>query len=151
MNSNNRAPESKSAKIFMYFWIFMTCVMALFGLLFLILNPIGGIFFVAFDIFMMCFGVKSLTFFINKRDRLYNICQNPSEQAAKEYLEYCRQNKPKLYTEANHPNNWNKLRDYWYKINGSNKIPTYLKAEILESLKKDGLYVKETIVDNYNQ
>ena len=152
MNSKNRAPEHTGLTIGLVLWVTVCVAGLIHGLIsFLLFPSIFNILLELVTIFLLCFGVRRITFSRSRRDHLYNICQNPSEQSAKAYLEFYRQRRPKFYGEANYPDNWNKLREYWYKINGSNKIPTYLKAEILETFKKDGLFVKDTIVDNYNE
>ena len=52
----------------------------------------------------------------------------------------------------NHPENWKKVRDAWFKINGSNKVPTPYKKEVLEIFKKRGLYLSnDKIIDNYQK
>ena len=149
MSSKVSAPGNKMITFFMYFWCFwmvFLLVICLSGGIDIIHILLGlGI------LCMMYLGVRFLSFFVKKGDLLYNLSLNPSEQSAKEYLEYYKQRRPKLYSSVNHPRYWNLQRDCWYKINGSNKIPTDLKVEILATLKRDGLGVKDTIVDNYNK
>ena len=51
----------------------------------------------------------------------------------------------------NHPDTWKKLREGWYRINGSDKVPTPMKKEVLRIFKKKGLYLSnEKIIDNYS-
>ena len=50
----------------------------------------------------------------------------------------------------NHPDSWNELRSSWYKINGSDQVPTYMKRDLLAIFKKKGLRISnERIIDNY--
>ena len=156
MNFKNKPPESKVATIFLALWSGLGLYILISGLS--VPFRYGGMGFVhnipfgLFGALILYIGIRYMTFYIKIRDRLYNICQNPSEQTARAYIEYYRRRRPKiLYAERNHPDNWNRLRDYWNRINRSNKIPTELKAEILGILKNDGLHVQNTIIDNYNK
>ena len=50
----------------------------------------------------------------------------------------------------NHPKDWGKYRDMFYKINGSPEIPTELKEKIKTRLVKKGLYINNTkVINNY--
>ena len=154
MNFKNKAPETKFTTVFLVLWIVLGVYILISGMS----APLrhGGMGFVhsipfgLFGIFILYIGIRYMTFHIKARDLLYTVCQNPSVQTANTYLAHHRQHRPIFYHEINHPNNWNKLRDYWYKLNGSNKIPTNLKSEILDTLRKDGLHVNTTVIDNYN-
>ena len=50
----------------------------------------------------------------------------------------------------NHPKDWAKYRDMFYKINGSADVPSEIKEKIKKRLVKKGLYIDNMkIVDNY--
>lgn len=50
----------------------------------------------------------------------------------------------------NHPKDWAKYRDMFYKINGSADVPSEIKEKIKQRLVKKGLYIDNMkIVDNY--
>lgn len=52
----------------------------------------------------------------------------------------------------NHPDSWRSLRNSWYKINGSSKVPTHLKQQTINLFQKKGLFINNTkIIDNYKQ
>ncbi len=71
----------------------------------------------------------------------------PNEQTVTQLLETF--NRVKLGV-ANHPENWKKLRETWYAINGSNRVPTYLKEMVIMKFTKLGLYISNTkVIDNY--
>ncbi len=74
--------------------------------------------------------------------------KNPNEENVLIMLEAW--NRIKLSVN-NHPDTWQKLRNAWYKINGSPKVPTYLKKQVLEVFKRKGLHVSnDRIIDNYS-
>lgn len=75
--------------------------------------------------------------------------QNPNIETVSRFLEAWRRI---VVSVNNHPENWKKIREAWYKINGSDKVPTDMKREVLEIFKKRGLYLSnEKIIDNYNK
>ena len=52
----------------------------------------------------------------------------------------------------NHPKDWAKYKDMFYKINGSSDIPTELKQKIKDRLIKKGLYIQNMrVIDNYKK
>ena len=52
----------------------------------------------------------------------------------------------------NHPKDWAKYRDMFYKINGSPEVPTELKQKIKDRLIKKGLYIQNMrVIDNYKK
>ncbi|MBQ7793156.1 MAG: hypothetical protein IJ366_01420 [Clostridia bacterium] len=52
----------------------------------------------------------------------------------------------------NHPKDWGRFRDMFYKVNGSNRVPTELKKKMKDKLVKKGLYINGMkIIDNYGK
>lgn len=76
------------------------------------------------------------------------VMKNPSEENAWKVYKLL---KAKLGVSINnHPKDWAKYRDMFYKINGSSQIPSELKENIKGRLMKKGLYIQNMrIVDNY--
>lgn len=73
----------------------------------------------------------------------------PNEQNVAEMVETW--NRIKLAVN-NHPNNWKNLRNSWYRINGSDMVPTYLKQQTIDIFQKKGLFINNPrIIDNYRK
>lgn len=50
----------------------------------------------------------------------------------------------------NRPHNWNDIRKTWYIVNGSNRVPTPMKQELLAVFIKKGTKINnKKIIDNY--
>ncbi len=53
-------------------------------------------------------------------------------------------------TINNHPKDWAKFRDMFYRINGSPLVTTELKEKLKQLLVKKGLFIQQMrIIDNY--
>ena len=51
---------------------------------------------------------------------------------------------------VNRPHNWEDIRKTWYIVNGSNKVPTPMKQELLAVFIKKGTKINnKKIIDNY--
>ena len=74
--------------------------------------------------------------------------KNPSEANAQKVFNLLN---AKLGVKINnHPEDWGKYRNMFYKINGSPEIPTELKEKIKTRLVKKGLYINNTkVINNY--
>ncbi len=72
--------------------------------------------------------------------------QNPNEETVQDLIDTC--NRIKL-APTNHPQVWAKYRNLWYKINGSNRVPTYLKQQVIDKFTHYGLYANTKVIDNY--
>ncbi len=77
------------------------------------------------------------------------VMKNPTaENAQKVYKLFCRLG----VTINNHPKDWGKYRDMFYRINGSDQVPTELKEQLKKRLVKKGLYINNMrIIDNYTE
>ena len=52
----------------------------------------------------------------------------------------------------NHPDEWKKLRNMFYNVNGSSNVTTPLKKDLKDCLVKCGLYIDNMkIIDNYKR
>ena len=78
------------------------------------------------------------------------VSKNPTEENA--FRAYKLLNAKLGVTINNHPRDWAKYRDMFYKINGSPEVPTELKIKIKERLVKKGLYINNMrVIDNYKK
>ena len=107
-----------------------------------------------FFIIWIIFGFLKpvFSFSIKENVAFSNLVNNPCEENALNYIELMK-NKPMFtFAEDNHPSSWAVLREKWYIINRSDKVPTDMKTEILDILIKKGLYLNNAkIIDNYEK
>ena len=103
-------------------------------------------------IIIIVFLVVSRFKYAAERDRLLTtLVNNPTEQNAAAYVAHVKNEPKMMLARANDPNSWAVLREKWYIINGSDKIPTELKKQILADFTSDGLYVNGKIIDNFGK
>ena len=78
------------------------------------------------------------------------VAKNPTEENA--MRAYKLLNAKLGVSINNHPKDWAKYRDMFYKINGSPEVPTELKQKIKDRLIKKGLYIQNMrVIDNYKK
>ena len=117
----------------------------------LIIKIILSMVFPPFFFIWLIFGglAPAFSFAAKENTAFSNLVNNPCEETATDYIELMKNRPVLMFGPANHPNNWAVLREKWYMINGSDRIPTHMKKEILNVLTDKGLYVNNKIVDNY--
>ena len=95
--------------------------------------------------------IKPLFSFAVKEGKAFSdLVNNPSKENAEIYIEIMRNKPIATLAPDNNPNAWAVLREKWYIINRSDKVPTHMKKEIFDILVNKGLYVGNSkIIDNY--
>ena len=75
--------------------------------------------------------------------------KNPTEENARRmYRILCRPG----VSIKNHPKDWAKYKNMFYRVNGSNQVPTPLKELIKKRLVRKGLLIDNMrIIDNYGK
>ena len=106
----------------------------------------GLVFVVAVIALIVVFG--RLNYLITKA--MNEVNKNPTEENVLEV--YRLMTRPVRPGIRNHPDEWAKYRNMFYRINGSPKVTTQLKRDMKDMLVKRGLHIQHMkIIDNYKK
>ena len=104
--------------------------------------------FIPFGIFVL-FLSHLFGALLDMQEKMTAVEASPDEENVSALVEHLKKS---ILGFNNNPNNWNKIRGIWNKVNHSSRVKTSTKKELLELFIKRGLYLNnKNIIDNYRE